>query len=297
MEKNKVHPEGPEFSRIITGAWRWDSLSPKAIETLIDTSIDNGISTFDHADIYGNYSCEELFGNVINGKSTVRTSIQLVTKCGIKLLSDKRPEHGVKYYDTSKDHIIKSVDRSLKNLRTDYLDLLLLHRPDPLMDPAEVAEAFSVLKQNGKVLHFGVSNFTPFQFEMLQNFVHSPLVTNQIELSLFRPEFLFDGTVDTLMKHRSSPMAWSPLGGGKFFTESGHDQNVQRQLENLSGKYTCSVSQLLLAWLLKHPSRIFPILGSTNPERLKEGAKAASINLDRQDWFVMLKAIMGKDVA
>lgn len=297
MEKKKLHPDGPEFSRMITGVWRWKELSTSAIERLIHQSVDAGITTFDHADIYGDYSCEEQFGVVLKGNSSLRKKIQLVTKCGIKLLSEKRPEHHVKHYDTSRRHIINSVEQSLKNLHTDYLDLLLLHRPDPLMHPEEVAEAFGLLKQNGKVLHFGVSNFTPTQFEMLQSYVHDPLVTNQVELSLFQHQALFDGTVDVLMKHHVSLMAWSPLGGGKFFSSSGGDDAVNMPLEKVASQYKCSVSQLLLAWLLRHPSGILPILGTTNPDRIQEGADAININLDRQDWFEMLKVVTGNDVA
>jgi predicted oxidoreductase len=297
MERILLHPSGPEFSRFITGAWRWDNLSAEAIDSLINQSLDCGITTFDHADIYGNYTCEALFGRVIRERSSLRENLQLVTKCGIKLLSDKKPAHWIKHYDTSKEHIIQSVETSLKNLHTDYLDLLLIHRPDPLLNPQEVAEAFSLLKQNGKVLHFGVSNFTSAQLEMLQQYVHDPLVTNQIELSLFNNTLFFDGTVDTLMKHRISPMAWSPLGGGKYFTASGQDEAVESRLEMLVLKYQCTVSQLLLAWLLIHPSGIAPILGTTNPNRIKEGAQALAVKLDRQDWFAMLKLVTGSDVA
>ncbi|MBX2969166.1 MAG: aldo/keto reductase [Cyclobacteriaceae bacterium] len=297
MERKRIHPDGPEFSRLITGVWRWKELSTSAIERLIHQSVDAGITTFDHADIYGDYSCEEQFGAVLKGDPSVRKKIQLVTKCGIKLLSGKRPQHRVKHYDTSREHIVASVEQSLKNLNTDYLDLLLLHRPDPLMHTEEVAEAFGLLKQNGKVLHFGVSNFTSTQFDMLQSYVHDPLVTNQVELSLFQHQALFDGTVDTLMKHRVSSMAWSPLGGGKFFSSSGGDDAVNIPLEKMASQYKCSVSQLLLAWLLRHPSGIFPILGTTNPDRIAEGAGAINIELDRQDWFEMLKVVTGHDVA
>jgi predicted oxidoreductase len=297
MERMKLHAQGQEFSRMITGVWRWSNLAYQQILTLIEKSVDAGITTFDHADIYGDYSCEEQFGKTLNENSSLRRKIQLVTKCGIKLLSEKRPQHRVKHYDTSKEHIVNSVEQSLKNLSTDYLDLLLLHRPDPLMHPEEVAEAFGLLKQNGKVLHFGVSNFTPPQFEMLQSYVHDPLVTNQVELSLFQHQALFDGTVDVLMKHRVSPMAWSPLGGGKFFSSSGGDDAVNIPLEKMASQYKCSVSQLLLAWLLRHPAGIFPILGTTNPDRIAEGAGAINIKLDRQDWFEMLKVVTGHDVA
>lgn len=293
MQQIKIHPEGPKLSRIIAGAWRWHTVSPSQTEALIHTSLGCGITSFDHADIYGNYSCEEVFGNIIRSQPSLRNQMELVTKCGIKLLSDKRPNHFIKHYDTSKDHIIWSAENSLKMLATDRIDLLLLHRPDPLLNPLEVAEAFSILKQQGKVMHFGVSNFTSSQVEMLQSYLTFPLVTNQIELSLFKNQSLFDGTVDTLMKQRMSPMAWSPLGGGKHF----EDQSLMNQLNALSTSYARSSTQLLLAWLLKHPSNIFPIIGTTKPVRIEEAAKAIETNLERQHWFEMLKLVTGRDVA
>lgn len=196
----------------------------------------------------------------------------------------------MKHYDTSKEHILTSVDTSLKNLGTDYLDLLLIHRPDPLMDAEEVSETFGLLKQNGKVLHFGVSNFTPTQFEMLQSYLPFPLVTNQVELSLSKLDCLFDGTLDVLQKHKTSPMAWSPLGGGKLMS-SGSPLWPKKE------KYNATETQLSLAWLMRHPANIFPVIGTTQAERIIESAKAVEIALERQDWFEMLKAATGRDVA
>ena len=216
--------------------------------------------------------------------------MQLITKCGIKFSSLKRPQTWIKHYDTSEDHIVWSAENSLKMLATDHLDLLLIHRPDPLLNPHEVAEAFVKLKAAGKVLHFGVSNFTPSQFEMLQQFLPFPLVTNQIEISLSRIDSLFNGDLDLMVKHGASPMAWSPLGGGKLHFE-------ERDWFAKATKYNASYSQLALAWLLKHPSNIFPILGTTKPERITEAAKSTDIVLDKQDWFEMLKWSTGRDVA
>jgi predicted oxidoreductase len=291
MERLVLHLKGPELSRIIAGAWRWHTVSSEVVEKLIATSLDAGITSFDHADIYGNYSNEKIFGDVLKKNASLRKQMQLITKCGIKLLSDKWPDTWIKHYDTSKEHIIKSVENSLKNLGTDYLDVLLIHRPDPLMDPEEVAAAFGLLKQNGKVLHFGVSNFTPTQFEMLQSCLPFPLVTNQIEVSLTTLAPLYDGTLDVMTKHKASPMAWSPLGGGSLMT----DQN--KNLWSKKEKYSATETQLSLAWLMKHPSVIFPVIGTTKPERIKESAKAVDIDLDRQDWFEMLKVAAGKDIA
>jgi predicted oxidoreductase len=226
----------------------------------------------------------------VGKNSGLRKKMQLITKCGIKLLSSKWKGTWIKHYDTSKEHILASVDTSLKKLGTDYLDLLLIHRPDPLMDPEEVSEAFGLLKQNGKVLHFGVSNFTATQFDMLQSYLPFPLVTNQIEVSLSRLEALLDGTVDMLMKFKACPMAWSPLGGGKLMTGP-------TSLWSKKDKYSATETQLSLAWLMRHPSGMFPVIGTTQPDRIIESAKAVDIELDRQDWFEMLKIATGKDVA
>lgn len=288
MERKPLHAQGPVFSRIIAGAWRWN-LPISEIETLIRTSLDQGITTFDHADIYGDHSNEEIFGNVLRGNSSLRDTMELVTKCDIKFPSAKRPSTRVKHYDTSKDHIIWSVENSLKMLVTDRIDLLLIHRPDPLLSPEEVADAFNTLRQQGKVLHFGVSNFSSFQFEMLQSYLSFPLVTNQLEISLTHHTALFDGSLDTLLKHRVSPMAWSPLGGGSLIRNSS-------DIFSKASQYQATESQMALAWLLRHPSKIFPVIGTTKAERIIESAGAVSVNLDVQDWFDMLKSVQGKEM-
>ncbi len=289
MEKRFLHLRGLECSRIIAGAWRWNAVDQSTLEKLIRTSLDEGITTFDHADIYGDYSNEKLFGDILKKDPSLRKNMQLVTKCGIKLLSQKQPDTWIKHYDTSRENILNAVNASLKNLGTDYIDLLLIHRPDPLMDPEEVADTFGLLKQNGKVLHFGVSNFTASQYELLQSCLPFPLITNQLEISLAKLDTLFDGTLDVMMKHKSSPMAWSPLGGGKLLS-------AQRDLWSKKEKYGATETQLSLAWLLRHPADIFPVVGTTQPERIRESARAINIKLDRQDWFEMLKAARGQDV-
>jgi predicted oxidoreductase len=298
MLYQNLHPQGPLFSRLIAGDWRWHTVSSDVVERLIQTSLDQGITTFDHADVYGDYGNERIFGDVIRRNPSLRQKMQFVTKCGIKLYSPQRPLNRIKHYDTTKDHVIWSAENSLRQLEAEKLDLLLIHRPDPLMNPIEVAEAFTHLKQQGKVLHFGVSNFSPFQFDALQSHLPFPLVTNQIELSLFLPQPLFDGTFDNLIKHNVSPMAWSPLGGGKFL--AGENESSRRVLDGLnhfSHKYPASPSQLLLAWLLRHPFPIFPVIGTTKPDRIVESVKTLDIFLDRQDWFEMLRWVAGRDVA
>ena len=290
MERAKIHPQGPTFSRIVSGAWRWHTVSAETVDALIRTSLEKGITTFDNADIYGDHSNEEIFGNALKKDSSLRKQMEIVTKCGIKFPSAKRPTTRVKHYDTSKDHIVRSVENSLLLHGTDYLDLLLIHRPDPLLNPGEVASAFEELKSSGKVLHFGVSNFTPFQFEMLQSYVSMPIVTNQIEVSVTCNQALFDGTIDVLMKHRTSPMAWSPLGGGSLLDPD------RRAIFQKAAEYRASESQLALAWLLRHPAKIFPVIGTTRPERIEESAASTQIALDLQDWFEMLKLAMGREM-
>ncbi|MBT1700411.1 aldo/keto reductase [Fulvivirgaceae bacterium PWU4] len=287
MERKHLHLKGPELSRIVAGAWRWNAEAD--VHRLVSVSLEAGITSFDHADIYGDYGNEKIFGEVLRKNPGLRKNMQLITKCGIKLLSGHHRKTWIKHYDTSKEHILASVDNSLKALGTDYIDLLLIHRPDPLLDPEEVSETFGLLKQNGKVLHFGVSNFSNTQFEMLQSYLPFPLVTNQVEVSLSKLDALYDGTLDTLLRFKACPMAWSPLGGGRLMSAAS-------ALWSKKESYKATETQLSLAWLLKHPSGMFPVIGTTQPERVIESAKAININLDRQDWFEMLKIASGRDV-
>ncbi|MFZ5972343.1 MAG: aldo/keto reductase [Bacteroidota bacterium] len=297
MNKQPLHPQGPSLSRIIAGAWRWNQLNVHQLNALINQAIDMGITTFDHADIYGDYGNESAFGEALKLSPGLQSKLQIVTKCGIKLLSAAKPAHSIKHYDTSFDHIVTSAENSIRQLCVEKIDLLLLHRPDPLMDVDKVAEAFTQLKEQGKVLHFGVSNFTPAQFDLLQGALPFPLVTNQIELSLFHHQPIFNGTIDHLYKHRVAPMAWSPLGGGKPFVD-GHQvgERVQKLATALQQKYQATLPQLLLGWLLAHPSNVFPVAGTSQASRLKEAADAMHVKLERQDWFEMLRWVTGTDV-
>jgi predicted oxidoreductase len=290
MERRSLHAQGPELSRIIAGAWRWHNLSPAQLQKLVHTALDQGITSFDHADIYGDHQNEGQFGQLLKADASLRGRMEIITKCGIKFPSAHRPATRVKHYDTSAAHIRWSVENSLTMFGTDRLDLLLIHRPDPLTDPAEVAQVISKLRSEGKVLHFGVSNFTPSQFRMLQSFLSFPIVTNQIEISLSRLDALFNGDLDTLMEFRVSPMVWSPLGGGK----STHLD--EREVFALAARHNATYSQLSLAWLLRHPSGMFPIVGTTRPDRMEEAARALQIRLDRQDWFEILKWVMKKEM-
>jgi len=296
----KMSPEGPEFSRMTHGLWRlkdW-AKSPAEIQEMIHSCLQLGITTFDHADIYGDYNCESLFGAALAESSVRRADIELVTKCGIKLVSKNHPETSINHYDTSASHILSSVDKSLKNLRTDYIDLLLIHRPDPLMNAGEVGEAFSRLKESGKVLHFGVSNFLPSQFEMLSSQTDVPLVTNQIEFSVLNMEAQDNGTMDMCQRLKISPMAWSPLGGGALFNEqSERIVRLRQVLKDIADELGVnSIDQVALAWILNHPADFVVVLGTGNIDRIKRAVEAEKIKLSRQQWFMIWRASMGREV-
>ncbi|MEL7222859.1 MAG: aldo/keto reductase, partial [Bacteroidota bacterium] len=209
LASTKLHANGPSFSRLVAGVMTWGiwghNLPNKAISALIDHCLDVGVNTFDHADIYGHYTTEEAFGQALKLNPGRRQNMKLISKCGIRLVCEQRPANRTKSYDTSKDYIIQSAERSLKNLGTDYLDLLLIHRPNPLLRTDEVAAAVHQLKRQGKILHFGVSNFTPSQFSFLNQY--TKLVTNQIEASLLHTDPLFEGTFDQCLEMGIKPMA------------------------------------------------------------------------------------------
>ncbi len=286
------------MSQIALGAWRFadEKLEGDAIRGLVEKCAEAGITTVDHADIYGGYACEGLFGAAV--PPAVRDRLQLVTKCGIKLVSPKRPGNRAKIYDTSRAHVVASVENSLKELRTDRIDLLLIHRPDPLMDAEETARAFVELKDAGKVLNFGVSNFSVSQFELLASRLPFPLVTNQIEFSVLRREAMYDGTLDQCQRLRIAPMAWSPFGGGKLFSESAAGIERVREALRLVGKELggATMEQVALAWILNHPSRPVGIIGTTKVDRALEAAKAGEIKLSRDQWFGIWKAATGTDL-
>lgn len=298
---NFVSPERLHLSRIVFGVMNWGiwghDLSAKAMSKLINESIELGVTSFDHADIYGHYTTEATFGEAIKRKSSLRNQIEIITKCGIKLVTPNRPNHKIKSYDTSKAHIINSVDNSLRNFHTDYIDLLLIHRPSPIMDYAEIAEAFWELKQAGKVRFFGVSNFKATQFEVMNEYF--PLVTNQVEASLLNPKTFFDRTFDRCMASRAVPMAWSPLGGGKIFTdlENKKVKRIRKVAAEIGKKYKAELDQILLAWLMQHPSQIRPVVGTARIERLKSAVEAIDIKLTREEWFELLEASRGGEVA
>jgi predicted oxidoreductase len=282
------------------GLWRlteWN-LAARPLLDWTHQALELGARVFDLADVYGDYEAEAQFGNALALEPALRQRLFLISKCDIKLISAKRPAHRIKLYDSSYAHIVESVETSLRHLHTDRLDLLLIHRPDPLMNADEVAEAFNMLKQAGKVLHFGVSNFTPGQFELLASRLSFPLVTNQIEFSVLQPAPLYDGTLDQCQLLKISPMAWSPLGGGTLFTGDGERESRVRMalaavgLEN--GGWT--LDQVALAWILTHPAHIVPVLGTRNLDNIRAAMDMTNSKLTREQWFSILEAIHEHEV-
>ena len=273
------------------GSWG-KNLSTSEMEALIHHSISEGITTFDHADIYGAYTTESAFGKAFSNSTIKREDIQLISKCGIQYMCENR-DNKVKHYDYSKEYIIWSVEESLKNLETEYLDLLLLHRPSPLMVAEEIAHAITILKKDGKIRDFGVSNFTPSQIDMIS--LRMDIDVNQIEFSLTEHSAMHDGTLDYMKTCGIQPMAWSPLGS-VFREDNEQTRRIHKQLGGLMDKYNATEDQLLLAWTMKHPSGILPVVGTTNKKRLKQAMEATKINLELEDWFLILVACQGHKV-
>jgi predicted oxidoreductase len=299
MERIKMS-EDVSFSRIVHGLWRLSEWEQSKEETLslIHYNLENGITTFDHADIYGSYSCEEIFGDALSLEPSLREKMEIVTKCGIVLPSKNRPQHKTHHYNTTKKHILSSVEQSLKNLRTDYIDVLLIHRPDPFMNGEEVAEAFIKLKEQGKVRNFGVSNFKQHQWNMLQSYLPFPLVTNQIELSAYQLENFEDGTLNLCQEKRVAPMAWSPLAGGNIFTSQEEKSvRLRETLQRIQGEVGAEgIDSILYAWLLNHPAKIMPIVGSGKKDRIQRAIDSLNLELNHDQWFEILQSSMGHDV-
>lgn len=301
MKKIKLCKDGPKLSPFVYGCWRLlddpDGTDTKRIREKIDACLESGITSFDHADIYGGYGCEEVFGNALKESPGLKDQIEIVTKCGIMLVDSARPENRIKHYNHSKKHIISSVERSLKNLHVDKIDLLLIHRPGPLMNPEELADALDSLRKSGKIKHYGVSNFTTSQFKMLNAFTKKNLVTNQIEMNPLYQEPFLDGTLDYLVQKKIRPMAWSPTAGGRIFTDSSPEVSRLREtVQSVANRYGAQIDQILYSWLLRHPSQPVVVLGTNKPERIKQATAALKIQLDEQDWYEIWSAATGEEV-
>jgi len=281
------------LSRIISGTMNWGTwgvnYSKKEMCKLISETFDSRINSFDHADIYGGYTTEKSFGDAFIDTGIKREEVFFISKCGIMYPSENLPIK-TKHYDYSEDHINKSVDNSLKNLRTDYLDCLLFHRPSPLMDINIIAKTVRGLIKSGKIKNFGVSNFTADQMNMFKGKVD--IMYNQINISLTHLDHMFDGTLEYMQANDILPMAYSPLGS--YFKEE--DSKIKNVVDKLKNKYGCTDYQLLISWLLRHPSKVYPVIGSTKSYRIKSTFESLKVKINLIDWFELLEASAGKRV-
>ena len=296
MERISLNKE-VSLSRIVYGMWRLgddENTSPEHVRAKIDASLDQGITSFDQADIYGGYEAEEILGNALSG-STLRNKMEIVTKCDIIAPVGRYANARVKYYDTSRAHTMASVDHSLRLMGIDHIDLLLIHRPDPLMDHHETGAALDEVIASGKVRSVGVSNFRPYDWELLQSAMKNQLVTNQIELSVLAHDSFVNGDVAFHQRIGTPLMAWSPLAGGALF--SGDYPDVMSALSKVASQNNVDETAVAIAWLLAHPSRILPVLGTNSLERIKGMSAALDVKMDRQTWYEIYTAALGREVA
>jgi predicted oxidoreductase len=283
----------------IVGCMRWgvwgENFTTKQYEQIIHQCLEIGLDIFDHADIYGHYTTEADFGHALKGNTSLRSQIKIITKCGINMLTPNRPGHSIKSYDTSASHITKSVEQSLQNFHTDYIDTLLIHRPDILMNVEEIAATITTLKNAGKIKSFGVSNFTTSQVALLNKYI--PVEHHQIEISVTNLNAFDNGVLDQCQLENIEAQSWSPMGNGIFTEHTAQHTRILAEAENLAKTYDCSVNQILLAFLYAHPSQIVPVIGTTKFERIQDAAKAMEIELTREDFYKLWTASTGKEVA
>ena len=284
------------LSLIIAGTMNWGvwdkKLSTAEMQLTIHSCLENQITTFDHADIYGGYTTEAEFGAAFKQSGLAREQIQLISKCGIQYLAESRA-NTIKHYDYRKEYIIWSAEQSIQKLQCDYLDVFLLHRPSPLMQADEIAEAIEHLKSCGKIRAFGVSNFTASQTELIRQ--KTEIDYNQIQFSATYIEAMLDGSLDYMQLHGIQPMAWKPLGV-VFRENTPQTQRLNTLLDGLTLKYEVGADVLLLAWILQHPSGILPVAGTANLARIHSLMKATTISLDLEDWFAVWTESMGNKV-
>ena len=295
MERLQI-AEGLEFSQLVYGMWRLAddaNTSIKHVDAKIRAALDQGITTFDQADIYGGYTAEDVMGAALKTSPSLRQQMEIVTKCDIVIDAGRHAGARVKHYDTTRAHINESVHQSLTAMGTDVIDVLLIHRPDPLMDHHETGEALDALVDSGKVRAVGVSNFRPWDWNLLQSAMRHSLVTNQIELSLKEISPFTNGDLAFHQQHGHAVMAWSPLGGGDLMTGSGE---LADRLDVIAKRHEVDRAAVATAFLLAHPAKITPVLGTNNLERISALSDAEKVELDRQDWFYQYEAALGKEV-
>lgn len=290
----------PPMSRLIYGVWRLADdadTSDKHIISKIEACLAQGLTTFDHADIYGDYRCEALFGRAIKDRQDIKDAMQTITKCDIMLESAKYPDRRVKYYDTSAAHIQNSVDNSLGNIGIDVIDMLLIHRPDPMMDHHETGAALDGLIDAGKVRGIGVSNFMPWDFDLLQSAMKYPLLTNQIEISLLARDGFLNGQVAHAQRMGTPLQAWSSLGGGELFNPANEaGARLMPRLTEIGADYGVAADAVALAWLLAHPANIMPVVGTNNIDRIAKASDAFKPVIDRQTWHELWTRATGHEV-
>jgi predicted oxidoreductase len=295
-------PGSVPLSRLVYGTWRLlddpAGAAPELLAARLEACADLGLTTIDTAEVYGKYEVEGVLGAALRRNPALRAKLQIVTKCGIYVPNARHPERTVAFYDASAARIVESAEKSLRLLGTDHLDLLLIHRPDWLTSADETAAGLERLLKAGKILGAGVSNYTVDQFEALQSRLEVPLVTNQIELSLFRMDPITDGTLQQCERLRVSPMAWSPLGGGRLFRENDEvAARVRGACREIAPRYDhASPDALAVAWILSLPSRPMVVIGTSKLERVRLVAKAATLRLERTDWYRLWEAAQGRRI-
>lgn len=287
---------GLSFSRIVYGMWRIGDdadTSPRHVQAKIEACLEQGITTMDQADIYGGYTAEAILGGGLREAPSLRDKIEIVTKCGIVAPAGRHSAARVKHYDTSAKHINESVEASLRDMNTDRIDLLLIHRPDPMLDPEETGETLDALVVSGKVKSVGVSNFRPWDFSLLQSNMTEELVTNQIEISLAETSPFTNGDLAYLQERDLPIMAWSPLGGGSLM---GREGPLADALERIARENNVDTAAVAVAWLLAHPAKILPVMGTNNLARISTISKANEVKMDRQTWFELYTLANGREV-
>lgn len=294
MQKVYLSDAGPKVSPAVYGFYRWNNISniSTTMEEIVNLCLDLGINTFDHGDSYGSYHCEEAFGELLAKNKINRQDVVLFTKCGLKSVSPDQPDVRINHYNSSAEHIVKSVEASLTKLRTDYIDIFLLDHLDPISDLEKTAQALENLHKSGKIKNFGVANFSVFQHQLLATYLSLPIVTNHIELNLLNSEALDNGQLDYIKQRYMRPMASSPLAAGRIATGTDEQATrVREKLEEIAGKYNADFESLAIAWLIKLGA--LPLIGTTDTQRIRKITKAFDIELDHQDWYDLYNTSRG----
>lgn len=287
------------YSKVAVGVIRWGSwgakLSNTKMASLISSCVEMGVTTFDHADIYGNYTTEREFGDALILSGIARESIQIISKCGIIKPCAEKPGFSITHYNTSKRHILESADQSLENLNTEYLDMMMINRPSPVMNYSEMAEAFQQLYESGKVKEFGLVNFSPDQIRAMRKFF--PVRANQMEVSITHLGPLFDGSIDTCVANDMIPMSWSPVGGGSIYTHTKAGARLEAKLTKQADKYEWSLTEMALLFLMHHPAGIIPVINQSKVDKIKEAVDLLDVTLSNEQWFEILITAQGQELS